>query len=103
MTKELLKLENINVESGVSAFDGKPFCRIECRSSDGSLMVGQLNPIEVQAMALNWLTSAEAAMHDAASIHFLTKIVNLDEVTAAQFLGELRALRETWEGKLKDE
>lgn len=99
MTKELFELENINVSSGVSAFDGMPFCRIVCRAKDGSLMTGQLNPVEVQSMALNWLASAEAAMHDAASIHFLTKIVNLDQTTAAQFLGELRELREVWEGK----
>lgn len=62
----IIDLSNIDVEDGVSATDGLPFCLVRAEALDGSVvMVGQLRPDEVRTMALDWLGAAEAAESDA--------------------------------------
>lgn len=93
---ELHELDNIHIESGVSAFDGSPFCRITCRSTKGDLMSGQLPPNEIRLMALSWLEAAESSEHDAGVFTLLKDKLDADDETAAMFLQALR------EGRKKD-
>ena len=51
MKPQLYSLENISIESSVSAFDGKPYCQIRARSAEGHLMSGQLPPETCKSMA----------------------------------------------------
>jgi hypothetical protein len=67
----LLDLAGIDVEDGVSAHDGLPFCLVRATAATGDVLVGQLRPAEVRAMALQWLEAAEAATADAAVAHML--------------------------------
>jgi hypothetical protein len=90
---ELYDLEKIHIESGVSAFDNQPFCQVTCRSKEGHLLSGQLDPMTCRALALQWLEVAEAADHDAAVMHLLREKAGLDDEAAALFIAELRNFR----------
>ena len=78
----------IEIESGISAFSGKPFCAIRWGKEKG-----QLTPDEVRALALGWLSAAEAAEGDAMIMDELRESVGLDFQTAGTFLLSLRKRR----------
>jgi hypothetical protein len=94
MGPQLLTLESVNIESGVSAFDGKGFCRIEAKATNGDVMIGQLTPGEMRAMALSWVEAATAAEHDAGLLDFLLHTLELDNETAGNVLLNIRTRRE---------
>ncbi len=81
-------MSEISIESGVSLFDGKPFCAIRWGKERG-----QLSPDEVRQLALNWLSAAEAAESDAMVMTELQDGVGLDLQTAGAFLMALRERR----------
>lgn len=93
------ELQDINILSGVSAFDGKGFCRVEAVLDDGTRVVGQLSPDEVRQMALGWLQAAEAAEHDAAVYAELTDSLGVTREVAGHFLIGLRDRRTPEAGK----
>ncbi len=78
----------IRIESGVSMFDGSPFCGVFVNGAQ----VGQMTPDEVRQMALTWLEAAEAAEHDALVVAEL-RDMEAKEQTIAAFLQALRARR----------
>jgi hypothetical protein len=84
-------LEHIDVRSGVNE-QGQGFCTIVARSTGGRLLMGQLSPGEVRAMALAWLESAEAAEQDAAVLRCVRKL-ELPEALAGAVVIELRNSR----------
>lgn len=86
-------LQDINIFSGVSVFDGKGFCHIEAVLDDGTRLAGQLSPDEVRQMALGWLQAAEAAENDAAVHAELTETAGVSFETAGHFLLALRDRR----------
>lgn len=86
-------LQDINIFSGVSVFDGKGFCHIEAVLDDGTRFVGQLTPNEVRQMALGWLQAAEAAEHGAAVHAELTERAGMSFETAGHFILALRDRR----------
>ena len=77
------------ITSGVSAFDGTPFCLVTWGNKSG-----QLKPAEVRAMALHWLQAAEAAECDALLMAELRDGVGLDLQTAGAVLMAVRGRRE---------
>jgi hypothetical protein len=81
--------DGIYIHSGVSAFDGKPFCAVRW----GNLS-GQLSPDEVRMMALHWMEAAAAAEQDALVMAELQEGVGLDLQTAGAVLVALRKRRE---------
>lgn len=93
MTNKGGELTNIAIESGVSIFDGKAFCRVTCTSSDGDIWSGQLDPGTVRSLATSWFEAAGAAEHDAALLKFMKITFDIPEEAAATMLGELRKLR----------
>jgi hypothetical protein len=86
-------LARIDVTSGVSAFTGKGFCVVEAVTESEDRIVGQLSPDEVRAMALHWLTAAEAAEHDAMVHAELIEGAGLAADVADGFLLALRTRR----------
>lgn len=94
MTGALGILVHVEVESGVSADTGKPFCTIRATAEAGTVLVGQLAPAEVRGMALQFLEAAEAAEQDAHVFAELVEVVGLDEEQAARFIAHLRSRRD---------
>jgi hypothetical protein len=91
-------LEGIWVISG-TALDVTPdgdtefrgFVTIRATAENGDVMVGQLDPGEVRAMALRFLEVAEAADQDRIVFTMLTRDMDVPRDTAAVFI---RAMRE---------
>ncbi len=79
----------LTIVSGVSAFNGKPYCQVTWGQQSG-----QLTPDEVREMASHWFDAAAAAEHDALLMAELTKGVGLDLQTAGGLLLNLRKRRE---------
>jgi hypothetical protein len=71
---------------------GEGFCTVAAHSEGGQILVGQLDPKEVRAMALAWLESAEAAEQDAAALRCIRKLELPDELAGA-IIAELRDSR----------
>lgn len=73
--KKWAGLVNIEVVSG-TAQDGpedfRGFVTVRAIAEDGSIMAGQLDPDELRAMALSFLSAAEAADQDALVFRVLT-------------------------------
>lgn len=84
-------LAGIDVRSGVND-RGEPFCTVVARPAKGRLVLGQLAPAEVRAMALQWLEVAEAAEQDAATLRCIRRIKLPDELAGA-IIVELRESR----------
>lgn len=99
MGPQLLTLEAVNVESGVSAFDGKAFCRIECKGTEGDVMIGQLDPDTCRSMAVQWIEAADAAEFDAILLDFLINTIGLDNQSVGNILVEMRKRRGEAEGE----
>jgi len=86
-----IDLRSIDVTSGVNE-EGEGFCTVAASSPDGTILVGQLSPAEVRAMALAWLESAEAAEQDAAVLR-CTRKLELPDQLAGAIVTELRQSR----------
>lgn len=86
-------LDEINVTSGLSAFDHSPFCLVEAVTTTGRRVAGQLTPNEVRIMALHWLSAAEAADQDAMVFAELTDGTGLDHELAGHVVASLRHRR----------
>lgn len=93
MTRTIRGLANVEVESGVAADGGHPFCTVRAVSEDGDVLVGQLDVPTVRKMALDWLGAAEAAEADAMILAELTETVGLDLASAGRFIASLRNRR----------
>ena len=87
-----MNLKEINIESGVSAFDGKGFCLLTAVGENGEVLTGQLSPSEVRQMALDFICGAEAADLDAVVFSLLNELGD-DERMAGAFLLMLRQRR----------
>lgn len=86
-------LSRIDIESGVSAFTGEPFCRVGVLNEHGKQIgFAQLPPSEVRGMALQWLSAADAAENDAA-VWAELKSVEIPEDVAGQFMMAVRRRR----------
>lgn len=94
-------LSRIDLSSALSA-DGTPFLEIEV-VGDGTVLYGQMLPEQVRAMALDWLTAAEAAEQDALAFGVLTAEVGLDPEDAARTIGLFRQARQIRAGLEVDE
>lgn len=79
--------------AGVSESTGEPFILTRAEG-DTVTLVGQLAPDEVRRLALTMLEAAEAAVHDAALLRFLTSNGSTLEA-AAHLIGALREYRAT--------
>ena len=79
---------HIEVIPGVSAYTGRPFCRILI----GGKSYGQVDPDELRAMALRWLEAAEAAEADALVFAAL-RAVGWEVTDAVRFIEQLRRRR----------
>lgn len=98
MTREFAQLSGIFVENGVSLFDGKPFCRVECRDENDTVrLVGQLDAETTRSMANQWLEVAAVAEYEALMINYLLNKVGIEKEAVGQILMDLRQLR-TGEG-----
>jgi hypothetical protein len=85
-------LANVYVTSGVNEA-GEPFLTVAAHSRTGGvILVGRLDPAEVRATALAWLSSAEAAEQDAAVLRTVRHL-ELPDGFASAIIGELRASR----------
>jgi hypothetical protein len=96
------ELAGIYVESGVSHRTREPFCRVSVQGATRPPpgvtavtleLVGQLTPLEVRTMALQWLAAAEAAIHDAAVFALATTKLGMDERMAGQLISQVREHR----------
>jgi hypothetical protein len=85
-------LAGIDVHSGVNE-KGEGFCAIVATAQGGRMLLGQLTPKEVRAMALAWLETAEAAEQDAAVLRCVRKL-ELPDKFAAAVIAELRDSRD---------
>ena len=82
-------LGSVFVTSGVNDA-GQGFCTVAAHSrDDGIILLGQLTPTEVRAMAMAWLESAEAAEQDAAVLRCVRKL-DLPDKLAGAVIMELR-------------
>lgn len=77
--------------AGVSEATGEPFVLTRAEG-DTVTLVGQLPPDEVRRLAFGLLEAAEAAVHDAALLRFLTANGS-DLENAAHLIGALREYR----------
>lgn len=84
-------LGNINVTSGVND-DGEGFLTVSAHGTKRTILVGQLSPTEVRAMAMAWLESAEGAEQDAAALRVIRKL-DLPDNLAGAIVQELRSSR----------
>lgn len=87
-------LTGIYIGSGISSKTEQPFCHVTVQSTEGTYCEGQLDPETVRRMALDWIESAEAAIHDAAVYQLLRQRGQMDERSAAAFINELREYRQ---------
>ena len=103
---ELKMLTGIDMESGTAMDDPehyRGFLIVRATAEDGSVLVGQLNPDEVRAMALQWLEAAEAAEQDRIVMTMLTRDIGIDPPTAARFVSAMRDERDGKVGEGKEE
>jgi hypothetical protein len=84
-------LAGIEVRSGVND-DGEAFCTVVAKTKGGRMLLGQLEPSELRALALQWLETAEAAEQDAALLRCCRKLELPDEFAGA-VMTELRNSR----------
>lgn len=96
MKRTWAALTDVNVESGTamdSSTQYRGFVTVRATAADGSWMAGQLSPVEVRAMALQFLEAAEAADQDAIVFTMLTRDVGLPPEEAAGFVMLMRKER----------
>lgn len=80
-------------DDGVETF--RPFCTVEAKAEDGSLMVGQLDVGEVRNMAMQFLEVAEAAEQDSLIFRVMTRPTGMGAPpgAVAQLVKDLRKER----------
>ncbi len=81
-------LAGIYMTSGVNE-SGEAFVTVAAHSTDGSIVVGQLDPAAVRRHALAYLEAAEAAEQDAAVLRVIRKL-DLPDGLAGLVITELR-------------
>jgi hypothetical protein len=93
-------LEGIWVISG-TALDSTPegdvfrgFVTVRATAVSGDVLVGQLDPDEVRAMAMRFLEVAEAADQDRIVFAMLTRDIGLPRDVAAVFIRAMRQERD---------
>jgi hypothetical protein len=90
-------LSGIFVENGL-AEDGpgkyRGFLTVRATAENGDVLVGQLSPEEVRQMALQWLSSAEAADQDRIVMNMMVRDIGLKPAIAANFIIGMREERD---------
>ena len=79
----------LEVSSGVSIFDVRPFIRVAWGEQ-----TGQWTPAEARQHALQVLEVAEAAEHDSVVVRWLRERVHVDVDRVGQMLKDLRHYRD---------
>ena len=77
--------------SGVNP-DGEGFVTIAAHGTEGTVLIGQLNPDDIRQHALGYLETAEAAEQDAAVLRLIRNLGLPDEI-AGLVITELRKSR----------
>ena len=86
-------LTGIYMTSGVNE-KGEAFVTIAAHGSDGMILVGQLDPAEIRQHGLAYLSVAEAAEQDAATLRVIQKMgLPEAELLAGMIVAELRTAR----------
>jgi hypothetical protein len=83
-------------ESGVSAFDGKPFVNVILKRRDGRSQSMQVRPNKSRELAIMLFEGAVEAERDAALVSGADEI-GLDKELAGMLLAMIRDQREKWE------
>ena len=83
-------MSGLLTESGVSAATGEPFVKLTWEGPDPS---GQLTVVEARELGLTILGAAEAAITDAALMHWLQHTMGLDLARAAGVMSDYRVAR----------
>ena len=81
-------LAGIDIRNGVNEA-GEPFLTVVATAAGGRMLLGQLTPSEVRAMALAWLEGAEAAEQDAATLRCIRRL-ELPDALAGAIIADLR-------------
>ena len=87
---------HIDVESGVSNFDGKPFVNLILTQKNGRKPSMQVRPDKAREVAMFLIESAVEAERDAATVSGAQEI-GLDKETAGMLLMMIRQHRAKWE------
>lgn len=90
----LLELATLEQTSGVSATTSAGFVTLRAVATDGTTMVGQLNPDATRQLALDMIAAGDAAETDALLVELLTELDLPDHVVGG-FLSDLRGRRDT--------
>lgn len=83
----------IQLESGVSAFTGEPFCMTRVYSDGRLVASGQATPDQMRAQGQMHFEVAEAAETDSLLMALLREDVHLDEQQALLVLQKIRDRR----------
>jgi hypothetical protein len=89
----LVKVEVVSGTAQDGPEDFRGFVTVRAIAEDGSIMAGQLDPDEVRAMALNFLSVAEAADQDALVFRVMVKNVGASAEVAARVVQDMRKER----------
>src|SRR5215831_12481048 len=89
------ELASIHIQSGLretsqGSNDFRGFCTIFCTATDGSRVLGQLDPQEVRKMALNFLGAAESAVQDAIVMNMMVRDVGAEPSLGASLVTKMR-------------
>jgi hypothetical protein len=84
-------LASINVTSGVNEL-GEPFLTVTAVTTDGHFVTGQVDPTLAREHAMSFLSAAEAAEQDAATLRTIRALELPDEL-AGRIVVELRNSR----------
>ena len=88
---------NFELESGVSAFDGKPFVNVHMKRVDGRTQSMQLRPEKAREIAVMLFEGAVEAERDASMMAGLAEM-GFEEEDAGRMLAMIRGQREKFEG-----
>lgn len=94
-THEPEGLAHLYVEGRAGAGAREPFCAVEARGDQGTVLRGMLPPDEMREMALAWLRAAEGAEQDAAVLAVTTDVLDDEtgQMLAAAVVIKLRERR----------
>lgn len=81
-------------DPATGAVSYRGFVTVRAEAEGGGVLVGQLDPEEVRAMALRFLEVAEAAEQDRIVFAMLTRDLGVSDDTAAGFVLAMRKERE---------
>lgn len=83
---------HIDLDSGVSLFDGKPFVNLQFKRVDGRSQSMQMRPVKAREIAAMLLESAEAAVQDACVFAFANEN-EVDKEAGAAMVQMIREYR----------